>query len=90
MSMKKFNWIRPYTIGKLTIAISVFRMHIIVTEFAFYFCSQDLLPDFISVTVPDEDDPDNSKCVIVEIINIPIVKPFIGGFVNKMSGEERY
>lgn len=45
------------------------------------------MPDFISVTVPDKDDAENFKCIIVEIINIPIVKPFIGGYENKLTGE---
>lgn len=53
----------------------------------FNFHSQNLLPDFISVAIPDKDDAENSKCIIVEIINIPIVKPFIGGYVNKLTGE---
>lgn len=47
------------------------------------------MPDFISVTVPadkDNDDPLNSKRIIVEIINIPIIKPFLGGYVNKQTG----
>lgn len=89
MSMRKFNWTRPYTIGEpVNINIGIFSLQLIVnTSFSFNVHSQNLLPDFISVTVPDEDDPDNSKCVIVEIINIPIVKPFIGGFVNKMTGK---
>ena len=50
------------------------------------------MPDFISVTIPaDKDDDDganplNSKRIIVEIINIPIIKPFLGGYVNKQTG----
>lgn len=49
--------------------------------------SQNHLPDFISVTVPDRHDPETSKCIIVEIVNIPIVKPFLGGFINNLTGE---
>lgn len=90
MSMKKFNWIRPYTIGKLAISFVLFCLvcNSYYTKCYFHFRSQNLLPDFISVTVPDKNDPDNSRSVIVEIINIPIVKPFIGGYVNKKTGEE--
>ncbi|XP_031621578.1 IQ and ubiquitin-like domain-containing protein [Contarinia nasturtii] len=47
---------------------------------------QNLLPDFISVTIPDKDDPLNLKRIIVEIINIPIIKPFLGGYINKQTG----
>ncbi|XP_055326700.1 IQ and ubiquitin-like domain-containing protein [Sitodiplosis mosellana] len=49
-------------------------------------CRQNLLPDFVSVAIPDKDDPLNSKRIIVEIINIPIIKPFLGGYVNKLTG----
>lgn len=42
------------------------------------------LPDFISVTVPDKDDV---KSIVVEIVNIPIVKPFLGGYINKLTGK---
>lgn len=50
---------------------------------------QNLLPDFISVTVhpaDGKDDPLNTKRIIVEIINIPIIKPFLGGYVNRKTG----
>lgn len=51
-----------------------------------------MLPDFISVTVPapNDDDKDgvlNSRRIIVEIINVPIMKPFLGGYINKQTGK---
>lgn len=54
------------------------------------FQRQNLLPDFISVTIPDKDDFLSSKRIIVEIINDPIVKPFLGGYVNKLTGEKEF
>lgn len=51
------------------------------------------MPDFISVTVhpaDGKDDPLNTKRIIVEIINIPIIKPFLGGYVNRKTGRYRY
>lgn len=50
------------------------------------------LPDFISVFVPANGDSGggilSGRRLIVEIINNPIVKPFLGGFVNKLTGVE--
>lgn len=48
------------------------------------------LPDFISVFVSANDDDAGTSIgrrLIVEIINNPIVKPFVGGFVNKLTGK---
>lgn len=30
----------------------------------------------------------NNKRIVVEIVNDPIVKPFIGGYLNKLTGIE--
>lgn len=46
------------------------------------------MPDFISVTVPDKNNPTNFNRVVVEIVNDPIIKPFLGGYVNKLNGIE--
>lgn len=43
------------------------------------------LPDFISVKIPSDISDEPAKQVIVEIINIPIVKPFVGGFLNRKT-----
>lgn len=51
-------------------------------------CSQYRLPDFISVMVPDDENPSNSKRIVVEIVNDPIIKPFLGGYLNKLTGIE--
>lgn len=46
------------------------------------------LPDFFSVHIPAEDsDGASSKRVIVEIISKPIVKPYLGGFINQKKGD---
>lgn len=46
------------------------------------------LPDFFSVHIPNDDDEQaSSKRVIVEIISKPIVKPYLGGFINKRKGK---
>lgn len=44
------------------------------------------LPDFISVTIPDAENSSNFKRLVVEIINDPIVKPFLGGYYNRLTG----
>ena len=52
------------------------------------FCRHYQLPDFVSVFVPNEDGGDaNGRHVIVEIINKPISKPFLGGFINRKTRE---
>lgn len=64
------------------------RVHVFSLTFLDDF-RQNLLPDFISVTVHPtngKDDPLNIKRIIVEIINIPIIKPFLGGYVNRKTG----
>lgn len=81
--MKKFVSIHICTIGK----VIKHRNDIVSPKFVPFY-RQNLLPDFISVTIPDKDDFLNSRRIIVEIINIPIVKPFLGGFVNKLTGKE--
>lgn len=49
--------------------------------------SQFHLPDFITVVIPAKDtDTEESKEVIVEILNKAIVKPFLGGYVDKTTG----
>lgn len=91
--MKKSVWTQIYTIGKQLKynVIEYFVNSDIVIKlmfilFMFVIRRQNLLPDFISVTIPDKDDPLNSKRIIVEIINVPIIKPFLGGYVNRQTG----
>lgn len=49
--------------------------------------SQFHLPDFITVVIPSENTAsDESKEIIVEILNRAIVKPFLGGYVDKTTG----
>lgn len=38
--------------------------------------------------VPDDGHPSNSKRIVVEIVNDPIIKPFVGGYLNKLTGIE--
>lgn len=64
----------------------MFCLFLVLIKYFKFIHSQNLLPDFISVTIPNKDDPENPKSIIVEIINDPIIKPFLGGFVNKMTG----
>lgn len=45
------------------------------------------LPDFISVAMPDDDVEGKMKHIIVEVINTPIDKPFLGGFIDRNNGE---
>lgn len=46
------------------------------------------MPDFFSVHIPAEDNEEgSSKRVIVEIISKPIVKPYLGGYLNKRKGK---
>lgn len=49
--------------------------------------SQFQLPDFISVALPDDDIKGRMKHIIVEVINTPIDKPFLGGFIDRHNGE---
>lgn len=54
---------------------------------AVFHCSQFHLPDFITVVIQsDDNDSDESKEIIVEILNRAIVKPFLGGYVDKTTG----
>ncbi|KAM7362629.1 IQ motif and ubiquitin-like domain-containing protein isoform 2-T2 [Cochliomyia hominivorax] len=49
------------------------------------------LPDFITVFIPAEDSRNGkSKNIVVEIQNRSIVKPFLCGYVNKITGIEYF
>lgn len=56
-------------------------------NFGLFICRHFRLPDFISVTVADNENASSSKRVVVEVINDPIVKPFLGGYFNRLTGE---
>lgn len=38
--------------------------------------------------MPHDENPSYSKCIVVEIVNDPIPKPFVGGYLNKLTGIE--
>lgn len=51
-----------------------------------WFRSHYQLPDFFSVYIPASDNGEmTAKRLIVEIINKPIVKPFLGGYIHKKT-----
>lgn len=52
----------------------------------FYLSRHYQLPDFFSVYIPASDSGEMAaKRLIVEIINKPIVKPYLGGYVHKKT-----
>lgn len=38
--------------------------------------------------MPDAKNPSNFKRIVVEIVNDPIIKPFLGGYLNKLTAIE--
>lgn len=38
--------------------------------------------------MPNDENPSNPKRIVVEVVNDPIIKPFLGGFLNKLTGIE--
>lgn len=43
------------------------------------------LPDFLPVYVMPENEEQSARRIIVQITNQPIVKPFIGGYINNLT-----
>ncbi|KAF5305485.1 hypothetical protein FQA39_LY01576 [Lamprigera yunnana] len=46
------------------------------------------VPDVLTVQVDDSDTEEGFRNVVVEMLNLAIKKPFLGGFVNQCSGVE--
>lgn len=72
---------------------SILELGLFSTKLGQIISAEDAYKDFaiadvITVHVVDSDDEDGYRNVIVEIIDKSIVKPFIGGYVDKDSGIE--